>query len=492
MSETFDPYYTWLGIPPPEQPPHHYRLLGIAVFESSPTVIENAADRLMVDIRSRSIGSNGQRAQSLLNEIANARACLLNPTQKIDYDMELHKEQSRSIQPPSTTDDLVPPRGGGVAAAQDSEIVAAPQYTPHPNPRPFVPRRRQRKRPRDQNTTVRLILIAGGGVVGIVFALFLLNQIRTQERERAASAARRNTQLRQQKNRSFPTRPQTRQRPRSTPELPATPGKKEQATSTPEPTVDTPEKRTAVTPGEREKLAELFSTQPQPQQEEQRPNVAQLREQLSNADPDKRVEAASALAKIGGEASQAVTELVQALDDVFPEVQNSAMKALAAIGDDAEAAIKPLYNKVLNTTDDEQRGEMVRTITSIDPTCKELRLIVEKAIEGVSGTDIESTNKILLANRLWACNHITTLGPEADWAGPTLRRLLRATGQRLGVKGNIDVFESCVNALVAIKADDSSTTSLLRKMARGYELHPKTEEAMQAADTALRILTASQ
>ena len=34
MSEAFDPYYRWLGIPPGEQPPDHYRLLGIERFEA--------------------------------------------------------------------------------------------------------------------------------------------------------------------------------------------------------------------------------------------------------------------------------------------------------------------------------------------------------------------------------------------------------------------------------------------------------------------------
>ena len=29
MAANFDPYYKWLGIPPEEQPPNHYRLLGI-------------------------------------------------------------------------------------------------------------------------------------------------------------------------------------------------------------------------------------------------------------------------------------------------------------------------------------------------------------------------------------------------------------------------------------------------------------------------------
>ena len=36
MNEAFDPYYKWLGIPREEQPPNHYRVLGIRVFEEDP------------------------------------------------------------------------------------------------------------------------------------------------------------------------------------------------------------------------------------------------------------------------------------------------------------------------------------------------------------------------------------------------------------------------------------------------------------------------
>jgi hypothetical protein len=47
----FDPYYTWLGIPPKDQPPTHYRLLGVECFEANSDVIENAADRQMAHVR---------------------------------------------------------------------------------------------------------------------------------------------------------------------------------------------------------------------------------------------------------------------------------------------------------------------------------------------------------------------------------------------------------------------------------------------------------
>jgi hypothetical protein len=47
---TFNPYHKWLGISLKEQPPNHYRQLGIDVFESDPEVIEAAADRQMAYI----------------------------------------------------------------------------------------------------------------------------------------------------------------------------------------------------------------------------------------------------------------------------------------------------------------------------------------------------------------------------------------------------------------------------------------------------------
>ena len=77
MSEHFDPYYIWLAIPPAEQPPNHYRLLGITVFESDPTVIANAAEQRMVYLRTFQLGKNSAMSEKLLNDMAAAKICLL-------------------------------------------------------------------------------------------------------------------------------------------------------------------------------------------------------------------------------------------------------------------------------------------------------------------------------------------------------------------------------------------------------------------------------
>jgi hypothetical protein len=68
VSQAFDPYHRWLGIPPKDQPPHHYRLLGIEAFEEDADVIESAADRQMKHVRSFQTGSRSRFSQQLLNE----------------------------------------------------------------------------------------------------------------------------------------------------------------------------------------------------------------------------------------------------------------------------------------------------------------------------------------------------------------------------------------------------------------------------------------
>src|SRR5687768_8464896 len=100
MNAKFDPYYDWLGIPPADQPPHHYRLLGLQVFESNPRVIENAADRLMIQLRGFAAGPNGAQSQKLLNEIAAARACLLDDKRKAAYDKPLRAKLAAAAPKP--------------------------------------------------------------------------------------------------------------------------------------------------------------------------------------------------------------------------------------------------------------------------------------------------------------------------------------------------------------------------------------------------------
>ncbi len=124
MSESFDPYRKWLGIPASEQPANHYRLLGIALFEDDPDVIAYAADRQMSHVRKFQSGQFGQQAQKLLSELAQARRCLLASSEKAAYDKQLKAEQDSGDKG----------SGSPVAAPQPSRPVQAPVQAPSQAP----------------------------------------------------------------------------------------------------------------------------------------------------------------------------------------------------------------------------------------------------------------------------------------------------------------------------------------------------------------------
>lgn len=126
MAEGFDPYLQWLGIRDPQRPLNHYRLLGIELFESDPDVISNAADRQMAHVRTFQAGRRSAESQRVLNELAGAKVCLLNPSKKEPYDAQLRAElgstgpvasvpASGEILPPAIPVPLSPPAGRKLA-----------------------------------------------------------------------------------------------------------------------------------------------------------------------------------------------------------------------------------------------------------------------------------------------------------------------------------------------------------------------------------------
>lgn len=89
MSEAFDPYRKWLGIPPSQQPPHLYRLLGIELYEADVEVIDTAAGQRMSYLQELAGGQYVKESQKLLNEVSAARRLLLDAKKKAEYDTEL-------------------------------------------------------------------------------------------------------------------------------------------------------------------------------------------------------------------------------------------------------------------------------------------------------------------------------------------------------------------------------------------------------------------
>ena len=82
VPDSFDPYHRWLGIPPKDQPPNHYRLLGVEQFETDPEVIRDAAERQIAHVRRYALGKHAELSQHILNELGAAKACLSDPAKK--------------------------------------------------------------------------------------------------------------------------------------------------------------------------------------------------------------------------------------------------------------------------------------------------------------------------------------------------------------------------------------------------------------------------
>ncbi|MFP6610701.1 MAG: LamG-like jellyroll fold domain-containing protein [Pirellulales bacterium] len=90
MAKGIDVYYEWLGIKPEDQPPNHYQLLGVDLFESDEHILSRAADERMVFVRTFATGQHSNQSQSLLNEIAAATHCLVDDSRRAEYNKTLN------------------------------------------------------------------------------------------------------------------------------------------------------------------------------------------------------------------------------------------------------------------------------------------------------------------------------------------------------------------------------------------------------------------
>ncbi|QDU30205.1 hypothetical protein ETAA8_53240 [Anatilimnocola aggregata] len=202
MSEEFDPYRKWLGIPPKDQPPNHYRLLGIPHFEDDPDVIENAATRQMAHVRTFQGGRFSAHSQRILNELTSAKLCLLQPAKKAPYDAQLRqrlqaagKLSSESALEPVLEDEagMPPPPPAGFRQGEgrwrtggDTQIPPPAGVRPVPIPMPSAPvvatpalrRTTTVARGRKQSSPLPMLLLVGalcllvigGGVIALMYS----------------------------------------------------------------------------------------------------------------------------------------------------------------------------------------------------------------------------------------------------------------------------------------------------------------------------------
>lgn len=127
----FDPYRKWLAISDPRRPVNHYRLLGLELFENDLEVVQNASDARMALVRTFASGKHSTLSQKILNELAAAKVCLLNPTKRAAYDAKLRADQAAEEQA------AAPPAPPAVAAPAVPPARAVPVAHPLPVAQPF-------------------------------------------------------------------------------------------------------------------------------------------------------------------------------------------------------------------------------------------------------------------------------------------------------------------------------------------------------------------
>lgn len=128
MAKKFDPYEKWFKIPPKEQPPDHYRLLGIERFEGDTSVIDEAAEARAAFLHDVATGPQIALTQRLLNEVATARLCLTDAEKKADYDAQLQQPRKAAKKEiPEATVVQPPTRPKAIPMAQP---IPPPQSVP--------------------------------------------------------------------------------------------------------------------------------------------------------------------------------------------------------------------------------------------------------------------------------------------------------------------------------------------------------------------------
>ncbi|MEQ8790898.1 MAG: NPCBM/NEW2 domain-containing protein [Pirellulaceae bacterium] len=175
MADDFDPYYKWLAIPPAEQPPNHYRLLGVPLFTDDPDVIENAAEQRTRHVRSFQLGGRAALSQKVLNQISAAQVCLLNPDQKAAYDAKLRSAQAAAKAPtravpvaePLPTAPVHLPTAPAAVPMQPPMVQAASDASTR--------HRVQGKRSAERKTQLLMLVIAGVAAAALgLFALVMV------------------------------------------------------------------------------------------------------------------------------------------------------------------------------------------------------------------------------------------------------------------------------------------------------------------------------
>lgn len=195
MSTEFDPYRDWLGIDRSDSLVlDHYQLLGIRKFETDLQLIQKSADDRMTKVRSYQNGPRGAWSQTLLNELAAARACLTDGPTKAAYDAVLQGIAAATVRPAV---DRLPATVNGPTHSVPTPPPCPPSpsagHFPPVTPVTIVIRPVEGRLPRKPSTAsvqprrkrIVLLAVAAAVLLGVVASIVIWNQRnRTTERSK--------------------------------------------------------------------------------------------------------------------------------------------------------------------------------------------------------------------------------------------------------------------------------------------------------------------
>jgi HEAT repeat protein len=144
--------------------------------------------------------------------------------------------------------------------------------------------------------------------------------------------------------------------------------------------------------------------------------VSTLIAQLKDTDGELRIAAADGLGELGAEAGAAVPALGESLRDVHPGVRQASARALGKMGDGARPAVASLEGAL---DDPELIVQLAAAwaLVKLDPDGKKYVPVLTATMQAGEGGTIVA---------------VGGLGPQAEWAVPTLTKLLQ--DKRSGVR----------------------------------------------------------
>ncbi|HVX16237.1 MAG TPA: HEAT repeat domain-containing protein [Pirellulales bacterium] len=438
----FDPYHRWLGIPPAEQPANHYRLLGLALFESDPNVIESGADRQMGHVRSYAGGQQSAASQRVLNELAAAKLCLLSPVKKAAYDLSLAPPapaaQATPLPAPVAIPVPVAPTYPRVMPAATMPIpTAAPLRSEPAKQEPSLATERWLAKERSTEAFYRLLTRTIVAIVGAVPACVMGYAVWQRHQDSTAMV----------RPRAEPTG-FTSVAPIEQPSVPPVP-KIEYAPKS----VDVKMRPTVRRPLSTESTVPATTDDDTPQASRDFFDLPKVNGAENSQDPQE-----SSL-------KSAVENAAEGLRSTNPVVRRSAIDKLARMSD-AAAASTVLADYVRHESEGGLKTAAVQAIGSLGTTSDEAVDVLAEIVSGDTPAHVQvKSKKYTTELRREALHALEKIGPPARQAVPVVLRIMESAAKN--VRQFHGVFCECAKCLGEIGEGRKDLVQALTRFASG-------------------------